>query len=416
MSAAGPAPGKGRVVILNDSSIARGGATGLALMSARMLRARGHAVSFISGDTGDGGALAAEGIEALALGGRLLLDRKRIEAVRSGLYNRAMGQRIAAEIAARDTAQTVYHLHGWSRILSPAVFDALRPVAARTYVHAHDYFLACPNGIYFDYRRGEVCGRVPLSASCLGTNCDRRSYGHKLWRVLRQRALRRAFGPGAPWAGVISLGPWMTEPLARGGVPERLITPVGNPARAFTTERVRAEAAERFCYIGRTERGKGVRTLCEAARLAGVKLRVIGDTALQPDLPVAFPEVAFTGWVDQGDIGRHLADCRALVVPSRYPEPFGLVAAEASRSGLPVLISDVMPLAREVADRRLGLAVNSRSAEALADDLRRAAALPAAELRDISIRAFAAEDTFSLTPEAWMDRLEALYARAAGAG
>jgi hypothetical protein len=69
-----------------------------------------------------------------------------------------------------------------------------------------------------------------------------------------------------------------------------------------------------------------------------------------------------------------------------------------------------------VADRRLGLAVNSRSAEALADDLRRAAALPAAELRDISIRAFAAEDTFSLTPEAWMDRLEALYARAARAG
>ena len=394
MTAAGPAPGKGRVVILNDSSIARGGATGLALMSARMLRARGHAVSFISGDTGDGGALAAEGIEALALGGRLLLDRKRIEAVRSGLYTRAMGQRIAAEIAARDTAQTVYHLHGWSRILSPAVFDALRPVAARTYVHAHDYFLACPNGIYFDYRRGEVCGRVPLSASCLGTNCDRRSYGHKLWRVLRQRALRRAFGPGAPWAGVISLGPW----------------------RAFTAERVWAEAAERFCYIGRTERGKGVRTLCEAARLAGVKLRVIGDTALQPDLPDAFPEVAFTGWVDQGDIGRHLADCRALVVPSRYPAPFGLVAAEASRSGLPVLISDVMPLAREVADRRRGRAVNSRSAEALADDLRRAAALPAADLRDISIRAFAAEDTFSLTPEAWMDRLEALYARAARAG
>ena len=154
----------------------------------------------------------------------------------------------------------------------------------------------------------------------------------------------------------------------------------------------------------------------EAARLAGGKLRVIGDTALQPDLPDAFPEVAFTGWVDQGDIGRHLADCRALVVPSRYPEPFGLVAAEASRSGLPVLISDVMPLAREVADRRLGLAVNSRSAEALADDLRRAAALPAAELRDVSIRAFAAEDTFSLTPEAWMDRLEALYARAARAG
>lgn len=407
-----PAPDKARVVILNDSSVAKGGATGLALMSARMLRARGHAVTFISGDAGDDGALAAEGVELIALGGKLLLDRKRIEAVRDGIYNRRIGARIARELATRDTPDTVYHLHGWSRILSPATLDALRPVAARCYIHAHDYFLACPNGIYFDYRRREVCPRVPLSAGCIATNCDRRAYGHKLWRVLRQRALRRAFGQEAPWAGVISLGPWMTEPLVRGGVPARLVNPLGNPAGSFTPERVRAEAAKRLCYIGRSESGKGVRTLCAAARLAGIPLRVIGDTALQPALATDFPEVEFTGWVDQKDIGRHLTDCRAIVVPSRYPEPFGLVAAEASRSGLPVLVSDVMPLAKEIVARRLGFAVDSRSPAALAEGLRHVAALPAEALREISERAFAAKDSFSLTPEDWIDGLEALYARA----
>lgn len=405
----GPPPHRGRVVILNDSSVARGGATGLATMSARMLRKRGHPVTFISGDAGDDGALAAQGVELIPLGGKLLLDAKRIEAVRNGIYNRRLGARIAQEIAARDTPDTVYHLHGWSRILSPAVFDALRPVAARTFVHAHDYFLACPNGIYFDYTRGEPCHRVPLSAACLTTNCDRRAYAHKLWRVLRQRALRRAFDRTAPWAGIVSLGPWMTPGLTRAGLPERLITPLANPARAFTKARVPAERGDTLCFIGRTERGKGIRTLCAAARAAGVPLRVIGDTAQQPDLETQYPEVEFTGWVAQDRIGAHLSGCRAIVVPSRYPEPFGLVAAEASRSGLPVLVSDTMPLSRAITDLGLGFAIDSRGPVALAPALTRIATMPEAEVRAISERAFAAQDTVSLTPEAWVDVLERLY-------
>lgn len=411
----GTPPDRAPVVILNDSSVARGGATGLAVMSARMLRGRGHPVTFISGDAGDEGELAAQGVDLLPLGGKLLLDAKRVEAVRNGLYNRRLGARIAEEIAARDTPGTIYHLHGWSRILSPAVFDALRPVAARTFIHAHDYFLACPNGIYFDYPRGEACGRVPLSTACLTTNCDRRAYAHKLWRVLRQRALRRAFDRTAPWAGIVSLGPWMTPGLTRAGLPERLITPLANPARAFTPARVPAERGDRLCFIGRTERGKGLRTLCAAARAAGVPLRVIGDTALQPDLVTLYPEVEFTGWVPQDRIGAHLDGCRAIVVPSRYPEPFGLVAAEASRSGLPVLISDTMPLSRPIAERGLGFAIDSRSPAALAPALTRIATMPEAELRAISERAFAAGDTVSLTPEAWIDALEGLYSSALAA-
>ncbi|WP_444430903.1 hypothetical protein ACTTAM_08565 [Rhodobacter capsulatus] len=43
-----------KVVILNDASVARGGATGLALLQARLLRARGLAVVFASADRGAG--------------------------------------------------------------------------------------------------------------------------------------------------------------------------------------------------------------------------------------------------------------------------------------------------------------------------------------------------------------------------
>src|SRR5688500_18996425 len=63
-----------RVVILNDSSVAKGGATDLAILSAKMLRMRGISVVFISGGEADDGVLAAEGIEMMALREPHILD------------------------------------------------------------------------------------------------------------------------------------------------------------------------------------------------------------------------------------------------------------------------------------------------------------------------------------------------------
>jgi glycosyltransferase involved in cell wall biosynthesis len=45
---------------------------------------------------------------------------------------------------------------------------------------------------------------------------------------------------------------------------------------------------------------------------------------------------AFTGWVDSQRIAEFLADADLLVVPSLWPEPFGLVGLEAARHGVPV--------------------------------------------------------------------------------
>ena len=153
------------IVLLNDSSVVKGGATGLAIRAARQLAARGYGVTFVSGDDGEGAEIAQPGITHIALGGALLLDRSRTQAARDGVYDTAMAARLRAELARLDRPGTVFHLHGWSRILSPSVFSALAPYAARSLIHAHDYFLGCPNGIFFDFRRQSACTRVANSPS-----------------------------------------------------------------------------------------------------------------------------------------------------------------------------------------------------------------------------------------------------------
>ena len=48
-----PEDARMKVVIINDVSVARGGATALALLEARLLSERGVVVTFATGDGGD---------------------------------------------------------------------------------------------------------------------------------------------------------------------------------------------------------------------------------------------------------------------------------------------------------------------------------------------------------------------------
>lgn len=396
------------VVVLNDASVARGGATGLALLSARRLRMRGHRVTYVSGDAGDDGTLARLGVRPIALGGAALLKRGPLRAAGRGLYDPAMRDGIARVVAELDGPDTVWHLHGWTQILSPSVFDALAPVAPRTFLHAHDYFLACPNGAYFDFPRDEACARAPLSGACLAANCDRRSYAHKLWRAARQAKVRRDVA-GRDWAGVLQLHPGMTEGLVRGGIRRASIRTVRNPVEPWSATRIRAEENRRLCYVGRTETGKGVALLCEAARRAGLPLRVLGSMAGREDLVRAYPEVAFAGWTPRDRIAAAVADCRALAMPSRFGEPFGLVGPEASRSGLPVAVSKAALLAPDIEAAGLGAAVEVGDADALARGLRALMDRPDAEIAAMSRAGFAGHGAVAQTPEAWTDQLTALY-------
>ena len=398
-----------RVVVFNDASVARGGATGLALLSIRMLRERGIAVTYIVGDSGNAPELADLGVEVVAVGGRQLVQENKLKAASRGIYN-THARRVAADwISANDRPNTVYHLHGWSKILSPAIFDALRPVASRTLIHAHDFFLACPNGAYMDYQKVEPCERVPLGASCLSTNCDKRSYPQKLWRVARQTALLKSLDKSGPWGGIAMIHETMAPYLEKAGFPPRMLTTVRNPAEAFCAERIAAEANRAFFFVGRVEAEKGIEDLIEAAQLAGVPLKVIGDGPLREELSRAHPEVEFFGWRSRDEIAALIRHARAVVMPSRYPEPFGLVAAEASLSGLPVILSRTAFLGREIAEGGIGFVCEGRDREAFAATLGDMRDLPAADIRQMSERAFSGNVSLANSPAAWIDALLELY-------
>lgn len=402
-----------RIVVINDASVARGGATGLALLSVRRLLERGHEVAYLCGDAGDDGALAALGASVVPMGGKPLMAEGRARAATRGLYNAEARRGVADWIAANDTPRTAYHLHGWSKILSPSVFDALRPVRARTVVHAHDFFLACPNGGYMDYQAGEPCERTPLGVSCLTRHCDKRSYAQKLWRVGRSAALSRSFHDAADYAGILTIHERMIPWLARAGLDAGSIRTIRNPVTPFTTERIEAERHRAIAFVGRVEAEKGIEEALDAAREAGVPMMVIGDGPLRETLETSHPEATFHGWCDRERIAALVAHARALVMPTRYPEPFGLVAAEASRSGLPVIASRTAFLSGEIESGGVGLAPGSGHA-ALVEAFARMRDMPEDEVAAMSRRAHEGEVRLASTEDEWIDALVKEYRGALG--
>jgi hypothetical protein len=73
-----------RVVVINDHAVAQGGLAAIALISARLIRARGAPVSPLSRAALAAPALGKRGVSVSILGGRHLLDRSAGSAVTRG--------------------------------------------------------------------------------------------------------------------------------------------------------------------------------------------------------------------------------------------------------------------------------------------------------------------------------------------
>jgi glycosyltransferase involved in cell wall biosynthesis len=397
------------IVVINDISDAKGGATALALASALAFRERGYRVTFVTGDAGRNERLTDAGIDVVGLGRARLTSSHPAAAFAQGLFNASARSMLSDWIDRHDTSDTVYHLHGWSQILSPSIFWPLRRIRHRLLISAHDFFLVCPNGSYSFLKTGAVCTLTPLSTACVTAQCDRRNYGHKLWRVVRQRIHRTAY---QPWASppVLAIHEAMRPFLVRGGVPDAAVITVPNPIVAYSDHRIPAETNRTALFVGRLEATKGADLAAAACRKAGVTLCLVGDGDMRSALEAQYPDFTFAGRQPTEQITRFAMSARLLLMPSRYPEPYGLVAAEALWSGLPVVAAETAFLTKDIIAAGAGCGVEPRDTQRFAEILTRLFSDDAA-IQTMSQNAFAGTRQIGLTPERWIDRLIDLYER-----
>ncbi len=167
-----------------------------------------------------------------------------------------------------------------------------------------------------------------------------------------------------------------------------------------------------LAFLGRISPEKGIEDAIAVAKLAGMPLKVAAkvdpvDQAyyrerVRPMLD--HPLVEYIGEISEREKDAFLGQAMALIFPVRWPEPFGLVMAEAMAAGTPVIAGRFGSVPEVVEDGKTGFICDSLAEMVLA--IRRLGEIDRQRCRIV------AQDRFSAQRMA--RDYEAVYRRLAG--
>jgi glycosyltransferase involved in cell wall biosynthesis len=275
---------------------------------------------------------------------------------------------------ARDAE--IVHLH---QVEDPGLVRRLRRHAP-VVVSAHGY-TACPSGVYY-FQPGTECTRAQglgCVPNLLARGCAHTRHPKTLPRKFRNASRGRSALAQADLA--VSYSTAVDRHLAANRIARRAIVPYFPTMAALPSSG--HETRRRVVFAGRIVRPKGVGVLIRAASAVDGEFVLCGDgreldsmRELAAGLGLA-ERVRFTGWLDADALARELADASVVVVPSLWPEPFGLVGIEGFAAGRPAVASATGGIGDWLQDGVSGLAVKPGDEHGLASALQELLSDPA---------------------------------------
>jgi glycosyltransferase involved in cell wall biosynthesis len=402
-----------KIVIVADHAYVNGGQAKVAIESAKGLARRGHHVTYFAAVGPADGGLIEAGVETVTLGQPDVTSATSL--TRFGaqwLWNAKAARRLREVLARCDPGGTIVHVHGWAKALSPSIGPVLKNAQLTCVFTMHEYFVACPNGGFYDYPAAHPCHLRPMSLACIGRDCDARSYQRKLLRVGRHAVMQRS-GLLECIGHVIMLSRLQRQILQPYLPAAAHYHQLANPIDVPRLGQKPDAAPGDFVFVGRISPEKGPLLFAEAARLAGQRAVFVGDGPQAADLRTRYPEANLLGWKEPEEVKALLRKARALVFPSVWYEAQPLTVLEALGLGTPVIVSDVCAGRESVEDGVNGRWFKSNDAASLAAAMRGLSSDTIA--RRMSQAAYDLYWSDPPTLQHHLDGLCAIYATALGA-
>lgn len=344
------------IIIVSDFAHVTGGNAAVALASATGLAKQGHDVTLFAAVGPVGPEIASSHVRVISTDQQAIGDDdRRSRAVVQGIWNVKAARMMENMLGGMDLRRTVVHVHGWDKALSSSVLRAALLMGAKVLCTFHDYVSVCPNGGFYNHPRDQICRLQPLSLSCVMESCDRRGYGHKLWRVVRHSVQRRwGLLPGAikHVVAVSDFSRRILEPFLPAGVRIHRVQNMIGVARGAA-----ADPAVNNAYVmaGRMSREKGPHLLAAVAGRTDWPVRFVGEGESLADIRRLAPRSPVTGWLSHDDVLKEIGGARALIFPSLWHETEGLVVLEAAALGIPSVVADACAARDLVIDGETGL-------------------------------------------------------------
>ena len=347
-----------KILLVNDYGTLTAGAERITRDLRDALRARGHTVRIFSSraELIAGASIA----DATCFG-----STSRVQTLSATIS-------VSAAFALRHELQTfnpdVVQVQMFLWQLSPSILPLLRN---RPSIYYEMTFKAvCPTGLKW-LPSGQPC-EVTAGVACLRNHCLTISgFGPLMLQRYLWRAQRRNF------SAVVACSNAVRAYLERDDIAVRDVIWLGTP---ITAARPALSGAPVITFTGRLVREKGADILVRAfqqvqSRLPDAQLHIAGAGPERLALADLVTElrlteaVTFHGQLGDQELQALLSRSWAHVVPSRWPEPFGLTATEAMMRGTAVVASNIGGLADIVTSGVTGFLVPPGDSSALAESL-----------------------------------------------
>ncbi len=328
------------IVIVNDFDYVQGGASKVAIDTARILHEKGYQVIFFSG-THNSKEYVDYGYTNITLDiSECLKEKNKILGATRGLYNFYAKKEFSNILDNLDPNKTIIHVHGWTKTLSSSVFQIAFKKKFKVVLTMHDYFSACPNGGFFNYVANRICHLKPLSIKCVCTNCDSRNYCFKIYRVIRQLIQEKIVKLNKNLKHVIYISDFSYKILKPFFPDSVKFYKLYNPIY-FTNKSVQNYSNEKyFLFVGRLSKEKGVEEFCEAISNLGYNAIVIGDGPLLETLKLKYSMITFLGWKNSKELSKYYQQSHVFVFSSLWYETAGLTVLEAAINNTYSLVAD----------------------------------------------------------------------------
>ncbi len=312
-------------------------------------------------------ALAQDGVDVRVLAARIESE-VRVPGVTLHHSPVLFNKQLAPDVRVGDALSSLPAAIHLQQFDDPDVLAYLR-ASAPVLISAHGY-TACTSGVHY-FRPGQECTRAH-GAGCVPNlafrGCAHTRHPRSLPSSYKQAGRGLAALREADLA--LSYSSAIDRHLSTNGISRRRVIPL------FTTMEPMVGSGHagrrRVVFAGRVVAPKGVDVLIRAAREVDGEFVICGDgwrldamRRLSRRLGVS-ERVSFRGWLGPQDLARELAEASLAVLPSVWPEPFGLVGIEAFAAGRPVVASSTGGVGDWLADRVNGLAVKPGDPRALA--------------------------------------------------